>query len=327
MKKLVSLLLAALMLLSFAACSGNGGKAEEPTEAPASEPTSEQPVDATPENSEMTKLELLKKAEYVSSFQMSSSIAENIVRAEQAYCGKPIMICVYIDSIGVDSVTVFPVKEFPLAAYQGFETKSMKAYLPVEDLAMLNKGLAVLFGTCSLKGESIVMDRAYNLPFTAESEEEKAAIYEKSILLMERDDEFGYTFASILFKGIEDYSDSKEQLKTAEFGISASKDIRNKSEVDKYVKEHLSELTPLTEAELKETLVDWTFNTYNKSELWFRDDGYVEVKNSPNFKYSINGNVLKYADWSLNVYHIISNVYYFDGEESSFFLRRIREGY
>lgn len=45
MKKLLSLVLAALMLLSFAACSGNGGQTangtQEPTEAPTPEPTPE----------------------------------------------------------------------------------------------------------------------------------------------------------------------------------------------------------------------------------------------------------------------------------------------
>ena len=46
MKKIMSLLLAAVMLLSFAACSGNGGgqtaeATQEPTEAPTAEPTPE----------------------------------------------------------------------------------------------------------------------------------------------------------------------------------------------------------------------------------------------------------------------------------------------
>ena len=44
MKKFLSLLLAAMMLLSFAACSGGGKTAEatqEPTEAPTAEPTEE----------------------------------------------------------------------------------------------------------------------------------------------------------------------------------------------------------------------------------------------------------------------------------------------
>ncbi|MBQ1892720.1 MAG: hypothetical protein II155_01295, partial [Clostridia bacterium] len=45
MKKILSIILAALMLLSFAACSGNGGqtaeKTQEPTEAPTAEPTEE----------------------------------------------------------------------------------------------------------------------------------------------------------------------------------------------------------------------------------------------------------------------------------------------
>lgn len=56
MKKLMSLLLAAVMLLSFAACSGNGGKTaektQEPTEAPTAEPTEEPTEAPTPEPTE-----------------------------------------------------------------------------------------------------------------------------------------------------------------------------------------------------------------------------------------------------------------------------------
>lgn len=56
MKKLMSLLLAAVMLLSFAACSGNGGKTAEvtpePTEAPTAEPTEEPTEAPTPEPTE-----------------------------------------------------------------------------------------------------------------------------------------------------------------------------------------------------------------------------------------------------------------------------------
>ena len=87
MKKIFALMLAALMLLSFAACSGssgNGGQTteatKEPTETPTAEPT---------EEPKMSMEDMLSQAiELTYSGINNSAPWDNIARAEMDYVGK-----------------------------------------------------------------------------------------------------------------------------------------------------------------------------------------------------------------------------------------------
>ena len=98
MKKLMSLLLAAVMLLSFAACSNNGGKTaeatQEPTEAPTAEPTEEVNTKGTRSNPYMlnepiTFTTIIKSnLSYVADMDVTITVLELISQEDYLAIGK-----------------------------------------------------------------------------------------------------------------------------------------------------------------------------------------------------------------------------------------------
>ena len=124
MKKLMSLLLAAVMLLSFAACSGNGGgqTAEvtpEPTEAPTAEPT-EEPI--------KTKEELLSSSDIEATMsELGKMTSENFAKAKLSFCGKVVVLTGFASSIEADYVKMES------------SSASVKIFIPLEDLVNIIK--------------------------------------------------------------------------------------------------------------------------------------------------------------------------------------------
>ena len=124
MKKLMSLLLAAVILLSFAACSGNGGgqTAEvtpEPTEAPTAEPT-EEPI--------KTKEELLSSSDIEATMrELGKMTSENFAKAKLSFCGKVVVLTGFASSIEADYVKM---ESLPA---------SVKIFIPLEDLVNIIK--------------------------------------------------------------------------------------------------------------------------------------------------------------------------------------------
>lgn len=126
MKKIMSLLLAAVMLLSFAACSGNGGgqtaeATQEPTEAPTAEPTEE------PRMSMEEMLEVAVEATVDNIFY--ATVYDNIAKAEYSYCDKALLIEGYIMKINADC--------FSLGNDEGQAFLNIDIYLPKEELMNL----------------------------------------------------------------------------------------------------------------------------------------------------------------------------------------------
>ncbi len=133
MKKLLSLVLAALMLLSFAACSGNSGKGgqtanatKEPTEASSAEPTKEP---------KMSKEEMLEIAVEAKDYEINNAIHDNVAKAQYSYCGKVLLITGDIYKIEADHICLND-------AYV-----SIDVYLPIEDIVKLeNRQSIVIVG-------------------------------------------------------------------------------------------------------------------------------------------------------------------------------------
>lgn len=127
MKKLMSLLLVAVMLLSFAACSGNGGgqtaeATQEPTEAPTVEPT---------EEPKKTMEEMLAEAAEVDFGDITHESINNLARAKSLYCNKTLLLSEYIVTIESDHIEI------------GTSQYVIDVYLPLEDMINLQKNQMV----------------------------------------------------------------------------------------------------------------------------------------------------------------------------------------
>lgn len=89
MKKLLSLVLATLMLLSFAACNGNGGNGGQTAEA-TKEPTETSTAEPT-EEPKMSMEDMLSQATELTYSGINNSAPwDNIARAEMDYVGKSV---------------------------------------------------------------------------------------------------------------------------------------------------------------------------------------------------------------------------------------------
>ena len=114
MKRLIALLLAAVLALSLAACGGGG------------DTTSDESGDTTGgESNSMTKEEMLEVAVVADEVEIGNAIYENIVNAKQAYCGKVLEVSSIISAIDEDSISLGQVGSF------------LTVYLPEEDIANL----------------------------------------------------------------------------------------------------------------------------------------------------------------------------------------------
>lgn len=125
MKKLLSLVLAALMLLSLAACSGKEGNANEatqvPTEASTAEPTAE-PV--------KTKDDLMASATEVSYTELYNMTFEDIAKAKKRFCGTDIIIDGYVRDIEADCA-ILTIDDSGVVL--------IDVFLPLEELVFLKE--------------------------------------------------------------------------------------------------------------------------------------------------------------------------------------------
>ena len=113
MKRLIALLLAAVLALSLAACGGG-------------DTTSDESGDTTGgESNSMTKEEMLEVAVVADEVEIGNAIYENIVNAKQAYCGKVLEVSSIISAIDEDSISLGQVGSF------------LTVYLSEEDIANL----------------------------------------------------------------------------------------------------------------------------------------------------------------------------------------------
>lgn len=156
MKKFLSLLLAAMMLLSFAACSGGGKTAEatqEPTEAPTAEPT-EEPKE--------TMEEMLAEAAEVDFGDITHESINNLARAKSLYCNKTLLLSEYIVTIESDHIEI------------GTSQYVIDVYLPLEDMINLQENqMVTIVGetddsyetTTSVSGGYTFSRDHYRMPF------------------------------------------------------------------------------------------------------------------------------------------------------------------
>ena len=107
MKKLLALILAAALALSLVACGGGSGAGDTNTPSTGNGDTTSTNTpsgggeDSTPS---MTKEEMLQVAEDGDVSELNSLIAENIVSAKQAYCGKTLIMKHTVDEIKEDCI-------------------------------------------------------------------------------------------------------------------------------------------------------------------------------------------------------------------------------
>lgn len=124
MKKLMSLVLAALMLLSFAACNGSNGNDGQTANA-TPEPTAE-PI--------KTKDELLSSSEEISFTEFNNLTLDNIAKAKMQYCSKDVIVTGYARDIEADCVILTP--------FSGGQVL-IDIHLPLEELVTLENGQKV----------------------------------------------------------------------------------------------------------------------------------------------------------------------------------------
>lgn len=137
MKKLLALMLAAALVFSLAACGGDS-EAED-TETPStgngdttqSETPSDGGEDSAPEESAMTKEEMLAVAQEGNFYELGKLVKSNKLRAKQEYCGKVLTMKLEQISIEEDSISFYDGKV------------EVIAYLPEEDILKLESGQVV----------------------------------------------------------------------------------------------------------------------------------------------------------------------------------------
>lgn len=133
----MALMLAAALAFSLAACGGDSGA--EDTETPNAgngdttqgETPSDGGEDSVPEESAMTKEEMLAVAEEGDIYELSVLISSNKLRAKQEYCGKVLTMKLEGVSIEEDSIISYDGKS------------EVIAYLPEEDILKLGSGQVV----------------------------------------------------------------------------------------------------------------------------------------------------------------------------------------
>ena len=99
MKKLLALILAAALALSLVACGGDSGAGDTNTPSTGNGDTT------STDTPSMTKEEMLETAEDGNISELNHLIAENILSAKQAYCGKALTFRGNIQGIKEDYIT------------------------------------------------------------------------------------------------------------------------------------------------------------------------------------------------------------------------------
>ena len=109
MKKLLALILAAALALSLVACGGGSGAGDTNTPSTGNGDT---PSTDTPngggDNSapSMTKEEMIEQATECTIWDIKNDALDNIVKAQQTYCRKILMISGSADDISSDHITM-----------------------------------------------------------------------------------------------------------------------------------------------------------------------------------------------------------------------------
>ena len=138
MKKLLALILAAVLALSLVACGGGGGAGDTnttndtPSTGNGDTTSTDTPIGGGDDStSGMTKEEMLEQAIECTASDISNDTVENIAKATQTYCGKVLSIKGEIAEIKADHIQL--------------ETSStrFKVYLPVDDIVNLKNGQLV----------------------------------------------------------------------------------------------------------------------------------------------------------------------------------------
>lgn len=132
MKRWIVLLLAVVLVLSLAAC---GGKAENPAEEPQDVPSETQDGgegSEQPEDTAMTKEEMLEQALEVDSATIHRDSLENLANAKDLYCSKILLLEGTVLEIQEDCAVIGTI-----LTDDAYVTD---AYLPQEDLAKLQQG-------------------------------------------------------------------------------------------------------------------------------------------------------------------------------------------
>lgn len=122
MKKTLALILIGALTLSLAACGGSNGKENNNTSSTGNTTSSGGVEDSTPS---MTKEEMLEVAVNGDISELNSLIADNILSAKQAYCGKVLTMKHAVDEIKEDCI-IF-----------NHGMGSVIVYLPEEDIINL----------------------------------------------------------------------------------------------------------------------------------------------------------------------------------------------
>lgn len=119
MKKTLALILTAALALSLAACGGNSGAGDTNTSGAGNGDTT------STDTPSMTKEEMLETAEDGNISELNHLIAENILSAKQAYCGKVLTF----------RGNIYGIKEDCIIFNHG--KGSIIVYLPAEDIVNL----------------------------------------------------------------------------------------------------------------------------------------------------------------------------------------------
>ncbi len=173
MKKIIAILLAAIMLLSFVACSGNGGGQTaqttlEPTEAPTAVPT---------EEPKPTKEQLLSEAVELASTSYDYDRKENPVRAKAEYEGKAYTIVGYVKSFGNDHVVICVT--LPRGGISHFV--DFRVFLPQEEIMLLKKDQMIeVVGI--LESSYVTQQGPYGATYETEELELRDAFLVKDVL-------------------------------------------------------------------------------------------------------------------------------------------------
>lgn len=125
MKKLIALLLVAIMCLSLIAC-GDNNNAPEANETPTES--------TTPEEVRMSKDEMLAVAEEYTAGDIQNDSIENIARAKQKYCNKTILLSGTVRNIQEDYIELSAIYS---ANY------IIDVYLSLDELVLMEQGQAI----------------------------------------------------------------------------------------------------------------------------------------------------------------------------------------
>lgn len=139
MKKAITILLAATLMLSLAACGGGNDSNNKPISGENDTPTTQGDNAITPEVTEMSKDEMLAVAEDLVGRNLYNDVNENAARASQMYLGNVYLLKGHVTAIHIG------VCEIELLGINENENFNLSVYLPDDELVALNTDEMVTF--------------------------------------------------------------------------------------------------------------------------------------------------------------------------------------